>query len=66
MDYNFDNFYFYSISNIIDTIIFQKPMKETLQEHDYRLKLLAKQSKDTSKQFRYIANGVNRIILNKP
>ena len=37
---------------------------ETIQEMEYRLKQLAKQSKDNSREFRYIANGVNRIILN--
>ena len=37
---------------------------ETIQEQNYRLKQLAKQSKDNSREFRYIANGVNRIILN--
>ena len=37
---------------------------ETIQEMEYRLKQLAKKSKDNSREFRYIANGVNRIILN--
>ena len=38
---------------------------ETLQDHDYRLKQLAKASKDNSTQFRYIANGVNKIVTIK-
>ena len=38
--------------------------KETLQDLEFRLKQLAKQSKDNSTQFRYIANGVDRMIIN--
>lgn len=37
---------------------------ETLQEHEFRLKQLAKNSKDNSKQFTYIAKGLSRIIIN--
>lgn len=38
---------------------------ETLQDEIFRLKQLAKQSKDNSKQFRYIANGINKIVTIK-
>ena len=38
---------------------------ETLQDEIFRLKQLAKQSKDNSTQFRYIANGVDKIITIK-
>ena len=37
---------------------------ETLSDYNYRLKQQALQSKDHTKQFRYIANGVNRMIIN--
>lgn len=37
---------------------------ETIQEQNYRLRELAKKSKDNSREFRYIANGVNRIVKN--
>jgi hypothetical protein len=38
---------------------------ETLQEYEYRLKQLAKASVTSHKQFRYIAKGINRIVVNK-
>lgn len=38
---------------------------ETIQEQNYRLKQLTKQSKDNSREFRYIGNGVNRIVTIK-
>lgn len=38
---------------------------ETLQDHDYRLKQLAKQSKDNSTQFRYIGRGIEKIVRNE-
>lgn len=38
---------------------------ETIQEQLYRLRELAKKSKDNSREFRYIANGVNRIVTIK-
>lgn len=38
---------------------------ETIQEQNYRLKQLAKQSKDNSREFRYIGRGINRIVTIK-
>ena len=38
---------------------------ETLQEHEFRLKQLAKQSKDNSQQFRYIGRGTTKIVTIK-
>jgi len=38
---------------------------ETISEQNYRLRQLAKQSKDNSKQFRYLGNGQNRVVTIK-
>lgn len=35
---------------------------ETITEQNYRLRQEALQSKDNSKSFRYLANGVNKVI----
>lgn len=37
---------------------------ETIAETEYRLRQQAKNSKDTSKVFRYLSNKENRIIIN--
>ena len=39
--------------------------QETIQEMEYRLKQLAKQSKDNSREFRYIGRGINKIVTIK-
>ncbi len=38
---------------------------ESIQDHDYRLKQLAKNSKDFSLSFRYKSNTENRVITIK-
>lgn len=38
---------------------------ETIQEQNYRLRELAKQSKDNSLEFRYIGRGINKIVTIK-
>jgi hypothetical protein len=38
---------------------------ETISEQLYRLRQEALQSKDNSKQFRYLANGVDKIVTLK-
>lgn len=38
---------------------------ETIQEQNYRLRELAKQSKDNSREFRYIGRGINKIVTIK-
>ena len=38
---------------------------ETIQEQNYRLRELAKKSKDNSREFRYIGRGINRIVTIK-
>lgn len=38
---------------------------ETIQEQNYRLMELAKQSKDNSREFRYIGRGINKIVTIK-
>lgn len=37
---------------------------ETIAETEYRLRQTAKNSKDNSKQFRYIGNGLSKIVIN--
>lgn len=37
---------------------------ETIAEMQYRLRQQAKNSKDNSKQFRYIGNGLSKIVIN--
>ena len=37
---------------------------ETIAEQNWRLKEQAKNSKDNSKQFRYIGNGLYKIVIN--
>lgn len=36
--------------------------KETLQEYEYRLKQLAKQSVKKHNKFRYLSNTTNKIV----
>lgn len=38
--------------------------QETISELNFRLRELAKQSKDTSKVFRYLGNGINKLVKN--
>ena len=38
---------------------------ETIQEQLYRLRGLAKKSKDNSREFRYIGRGINKIVTIK-
>ncbi len=38
---------------------------ETIAETEYRLRQTAKNSKDNSKQFRYLSNKENRVVTIK-
>jgi len=39
---------------------------ETISEFNHRLRMEALKSKDNSKQFRFISNTQNRMVINNP